>query len=37
LCQVLTVDLKKDGFISYLRETTKKSESANRLEKAINQ
>lgn len=33
--QVLTVDLKKDGFISYLRETTKKSESANRLEKAI--
>ncbi|KAK7087962.1 clathrin heavy chain 2-like [Littorina saxatilis] len=33
--QVLTVDLKKDGFISYLRETTKKSGSANRLEKAI--
>ncbi|KAK7465911.1 hypothetical protein BaRGS_00037521 [Batillaria attramentaria] len=33
--QVITVDLKKDGFISYLRETTKKSCSANRLEKAI--
>ncbi|XP_076453102.1 clathrin heavy chain 2-like [Babylonia areolata] len=33
--QVITVDLKKDGFISYLRETTKKSGSANRLEKAI--
>lgn len=33
--QVITVDLKKDGFISYLRETTRKSCSANRLEKAI--
>ncbi|XP_071092944.1 clathrin heavy chain 1-like [Haliotis cracherodii] len=33
--QVVTIDLKKDGFISYLRNTAKKSCSAKRLEKAI--
>lgn len=33
--QIVTVDIKKDGFIKYVRDTAKKTNQANRLEKAI--
>ncbi|BFZ04770.1 hypothetical protein BsWGS_07809 [Bradybaena similaris] len=33
--QVITIDLKKDGFITYLREQVKTAYRANRFEKAI--
>ncbi|KAK3084403.1 hypothetical protein FSP39_012963 [Pinctada imbricata] len=35
--QVITCDIKKDGLISYVRDTAKKTNQANRLEKAIAQ
>ncbi|KAL5017651.1 hypothetical protein ScPMuIL_007240 [Solemya velum] len=35
--QVITVDLKKEMLISYVRDKAKKRNQANRLERAINQ
>ena len=34
--QVLTIDVKKDGLINYVRDTAKKTNQADRLEILIN-
>ena len=36
LLQVLTIDVKKDGLVNYVRDTAKKSNQADRLEILIN-
>ena len=33
--QVVTIKIKKEGLVSYVRDTAKKTNQANRLEKAI--